>query len=201
MYPPARWYRKCVRKPSAGLDLEPKRGDQQAKRRCEFIAMDGLLNMSAKREFSMPGESKDVNTDVMTAADVMTVAPHTCSTFSTVLEAVMIFRDRDCGAVPILAEGKPVAILTDRDVALALGEFPDVASRPVSDIMTEGVVTVAPDDSLEHVCEVLRSQGVRRVLVVDSGEQLLGIIGWADMAPILSERMMGRLVQDVISPT
>jgi CBS domain-containing protein len=154
----------------------------------------------------MLGERDDLNTsvlttpEVMTAADVMTAAPHTCSSFSTVLEAVMIFREKDCGAVPILADGKPVAILTDRDVALALSQFPDVVNRPVSDIIAPGIVAVAPDDTLERVCEVLRDQGVRRVLVVDSAGQLLGIIGWADMAPILSERMMGRLVQDVITP-
>jgi hypothetical protein len=35
----------------------------------------------------------------LTAADLMTAAPRTCSTFSTVLEAVLIFRDADCGAV------------------------------------------------------------------------------------------------------
>src|SRR5271155_3736543 len=122
----------------------------------------------------MPGERDNLNTDVlttpevMTAADVMTAAPHTCSSFSTVLEAVMIFREKDCGAVPILAEGKPVAILTDRDVALALSEFPDLVNRPVSEIMAPGVVTVAPDDSLEQVCAVLRNKGVRRVLVVDA---------------------------------
>jgi CBS domain-containing protein len=154
----------------------------------------------------MLGERDDLNTsvlttpEVMTAADVMTAAPHTCSSFSTVLEAVMIFREKDCGAVPILADGKPVAILTDRDVALALSQFPDVVNRPVSDIIAPGIVAVAPDDTLERVCEVLRDQAVRRVLVVDSAGQLLGIIGWADMAPILSERMMGRLVQDVITP-
>ena len=60
----------------------------------------------------------------MTAADVMTAAPLTCSTFSTVLEAVMIFRDADCGAAPILDEGRPVAIVTDRDIALALAGSP-----------------------------------------------------------------------------
>jgi CBS domain-containing protein len=155
----------------------------------------------------MVGEREDLNTsvlttpEVMTAADVMTAAPHTCSSFSTVLEAVMIFREKDCGAVPIIADGKPVAILTDRDVALALSEFPDVVNRPVSDIISPGIVAVAPDDSLGQVCEVLRNQAVRRVLVVDPTGQLLGIIGWADMAPILSERMMGRLVQDVITPS
>ena len=100
----------------------------------------------------------------MTAADVMTAAPRTCSTFSTVLEAVMIFRDNDCGAVPILEDGKPVAILTDRDVALAISQFPDLSSQPVSSIMTPGIVSVAAEDRLERVCEVLRVQGVRRSL-------------------------------------
>jgi CBS domain-containing protein len=136
-----------------------------------------------------------------TAADVMTAAPLTCSTFSTVLEAVMIFRDADCGAVPILEEGKPVAILTDRDIALGLAESPDLVNHPVSDIMTPGIVAVAPEDTLGQVCEVLRSQAVRRLLVVDSGGRLLGIIGWADIAPVLSDRMMGRLVTQVVVPT
>jgi CBS domain-containing protein len=134
----------------------------------------------------------------MTAADVMTPAPLTCSTFSTVLEAVMIFRDADCGAVPILEEGKPIAILTDRDVALGLADFPDLVNHPVSDIMKPGIVAVSPQDTLGQVCEVLRTQGVRRVLVVDPAGRLLGIIGWADIAPVLSDRMMGRLVTDVV---
>lgn len=113
----------------------------------------------------------------------------------------MIFRDCDCGAVPILEEGKPVAILTDRDVALAIAELPDLVSRPVSDIMVPGIVAVAPEDHLEDVCGVLRSQGVRRVLVVDPMMQVLGIIGWADIAPVVSDRVMGEVVKDVVSPT
>ena len=139
--------------------------------------------------------------ETLTAADVMTAAPLTCSTFSTALEAVMIFRDADCGAVPILQEGRPVGILTDRDVALALAEYPDVVGRPVGEIMKTGVTTVSPEDSLGHVCEVLRTQSVRRVLVVDAGGRLVGIIGWADIAPVLSDRMMGRIVSDVVVPT
>ena len=138
--------------------------------------------------------------EVMRAADVMTAAPRTCSTFSTVLEAVMIFRDTDCGAVPILDEGKPVAVLTDRDVALALSEFPDIAGQSVGAIMTPGIVSVAPEDRLEEVCEVLRAQGVRRVLVVDPEGRVLGIIGWADIAPVLSDRMMGQVVKDAVAP-
>ena len=128
----------------------------------------------------------------MTAADVMTPAPRTCSTYSTVLEAVMIFRDNDCGAVPILDEGKPVAILTDRDVALAISDFPDLANQTVGAIMTRGIVAVAPEDRLEDVCAILRKQCVRRTLVVDSAGLVQGIIGWTDIAGVLSDRMMGR---------
>jgi CBS domain-containing protein len=137
----------------------------------------------------------------LTAADVMTAAPRTCSRFSTVLEAVMIFRDADCGAVPILEDGKPITILTDRDVALALSETPDLVNRPVGEIMSPGIVAVGPEDTLGHVCEVLSTQAIRRVLVVDSDGRLLGIIGWADIAPVLSERMMGRLVTEVVVPS
>jgi CBS domain-containing protein len=136
----------------------------------------------------------------MTAADVMTPAPRTCSTFSSVLEAVMIFRDNDCGAVPILDEGKPVAILTDRDVALAISDFPDLINQPVGAIMRPGIVAVAPEARLEDVCEVLRAQNVRRTLVVDSAGMVRGIIGWADIAPALSDRMMGQVVRDAVAP-
>jgi CBS domain-containing protein len=136
----------------------------------------------------------------LTAADVMTAAPRTCSSHSTVLEAIMIFRDADCGAVPILESGKPVGIATDRDVALALSELPDLVQRPVSEIMAPGMVVVAPESTIAEVCEVLRSHAVRRVLVVDSDERLLGIIGWADIAPVLSDRLMGRVVAEVVAP-
>jgi Mg/Co/Ni transporter MgtE len=37
--------------------------------------------------------------------------------------------------------------------------------------------------------------------VVDAEGRLLGIIGWADIAPVLSDRMMGRLVSDVVGQT
>jgi CBS domain-containing protein len=138
--------------------------------------------------------------DGLTAADIMTTAPLTCSPFSTVLEAVMIFRDADCGAVPIMENGKAVGIVTDRDIALALPEYPDLVKRPIKEIMTPGVVTVGAADSLDRVCEALKAQAVRRVVVVGSDERLLGIIGWADIAPVLSERAMGRLVTDVVGP-
>jgi CBS domain-containing protein len=135
----------------------------------------------------------------LTAADLMTPGPRTCSSFSTVLEAVLIFRDEDCGAVPVLQEGKPVGIVTDRDVALALavhGEgLPGVA---VSAIMSKGIVSVAPDDALAVVAARFGDEQVRRLLVLDGQGQLLGIIAWADLAPHVPSRTLGHTVTEVV---
>src|SRR4051812_31770449 len=83
-----------------------------------------------------------------TAARIMTPGPRSCSPFSTVTEAALIFRDGDCGVVPVVDAGKPVGILTDRDVALAAARFPDLPGRPVSEIMTRDVVSVPRDATL-----------------------------------------------------
>lgn len=119
-----------------------------------------------------------------TAADLMTRDPRTCSPFSSVLEAVLIFRDINCGAVPIVNGGRAVGILTDRDVALALANYPDVVNRPVSDIMSTGVITVAPETPIAEVRAKFREHGIGRLLVCGSGGQVLGIIAWIDVAVI-----------------
>ena len=134
----------------------------------------------------------------LTAADVMTASPRTCSTYSTVMEAAMIFRDADCGAVPVLDDGKVVGLLTDRDVALALVEKgPELGMLPVADLMTQGVITVGPTESLETVVQRFADRGIRRLLVVE-GDQLLGIIGWADLVGYVSDRDFGQIVSEVV---
>ena len=128
-----------------------------------------------------------------TAADVMTASPRTCSPFSTVLEAVLIFRDAGCGAVPVVDDGKPVGVLTDRDVALASTDAGDLLARPVTDIMTRGVTSVAPVASLEEVRALFDEREVHRLLVVDASGQLRGIISRTDLAPHVPKGSAGRV--------
>src|SRR4051794_33714385 len=65
----------------------------------------------------------DLANPLLTAADVMTAAPRTCAPGSTVLEAALIFRDGNCGVVPVTEAGRPVGVLTDRDLALAVADL------------------------------------------------------------------------------
>lgn len=132
------------------------------------------------------------------AEDIMTPSPRTCSPFSTVLEAVMVFRDADCGLVPVVENGKPIGVVTDRDVSLSLADHPDLRQRPVSEIMSKDVVTVPIDTPLAQVKEKFGDRGVRRLLVTDATGQLRGVIGWADIAPHLSDQSVGQVVTEVV---
>lgn len=136
----------------------------------------------------------------MTAAEVMTPSPRTCSPFSTVAEAALIFRDEDCGAVPVLDQAKPVGVLTDRDVALALTQYPDLSARPVSDVMIGGVATVPTTATLDEIAGQFADRKVRRLLVLDGEGLLTGIVAWADLLPHLPDRAVGQVVSAVIDP-
>ncbi|MHB1559342.1 MAG: CBS domain-containing protein [Isosphaeraceae bacterium] len=137
------------------------------------------------------------NSSHLTVADVMTTNPRTCSAFSSVLEASSLFQDADCGAVPVVDGGRPIGILTDRDVALAVANNPDLGNLPVADFMSKDIISVAPDASLEEVGALFSQHAIHRLLVVDAAGQLQGIVAMSDLAPHVSEASLGRMLGEV----
>ena len=65
-------------------------------------------------------------------------------------------------------------------------------------MMSEDVVSVPPDARCTTIVEKFGDNGVRRLLVIDADDQLLGIIGWADIAPYASDRSVGQVVTEVV---
>jgi CBS domain-containing protein len=142
----------------------------------------------------------DLVNPLLKVSDVMSADPRTCSPYSTVIEAVLIFRDADCGVIPVTEDGKPVGVLTDRDVALALADLEDdLAGAAVGEIMSKDVVTIEEDESLEVAVDRLGGEGLRRLLVVASSGSLRGILSWIDLVPHLSERGVGHVVSRIIA--
>jgi membrane protein len=128
-----------------------------------------------------------------TAADVMSPGPRTCSAFSSATEAAILLRDEGCGALPVVDDrGRPEGILTDRDIALALGAHPDLASRPVAQIMSRAVVTAAPEDPIDRLPAKLIEAPSHRILVVNPDGSLRGIVSWSDLLPHLNESEAAR---------
>jgi CBS domain-containing protein len=78
------------------------------------------------------------------------------------------------------------------DWAESSEDFQDRLTRlRVSDAMTPGGVTVAPDAPIEEVAKTLRSNRIHRVLVVERGE-LVGLISTFDLVELLETPTSGR---------
>ncbi|GAC1333409.1 MAG: hypothetical protein NVSMB14_00230 [Isosphaeraceae bacterium] len=143
----------------------------------------------------------DLVNPMFKVSDAMKAEPRTCSLSDTVRDAILIFRDANCGLIPIVEDDRPVGVLTDRDVALALlDNETDFANTPVSAFMSRDLVVVDPNAALYVAMERLGTGGVHRLLVVHSNGRLVGVLGWTDLIPYLSERGLGQLVSRIIHP-
>jgi predicted transcriptional regulator len=137
----------------------------------------------------------DLVNPMLTVADVMTASARTCAPQSTVVEAALIFGAANCGAVPVTENGKPVGILTDRDVALAAADRDgDLAGTVVGDLMSRDVAAIASDAPLADAVHAFGDRGVRRLMVVDHDGTLSGILSWTDLIGHVSDRGLGHVV-------
>lgn len=137
----------------------------------------------------------------MKAKDLMTKNPRTCEPGHDVLCALRIMKDEDTGVVPVTegnGQARVIGVLTDRDIALALGSRDAKPSEiRVGDVMKTDVVSVTPDADVTEVSRKMQEAQVRRILVVDDG-RLVGIISTADLARA-SSRKDGQLGEEVES--
>jgi len=123
----------------------------------------------------------------LTISDIMMTRLELCSAPGSALEAIVIIRGEDGAALIVVFEGRPVGAMTDRGVATTAANAPDRASLPVSDAPSRGVRSIRTDDPLDVIREKFGDPEVRRLLVIDSGNHVLGIIARADVAPQLPE--------------
>ena len=107
---------------------------------------------------------------------VVTIEPGT-----TVVDAAKKMIQEEKGPLPIIQNGRPVAIVTDRDlVAHVIAEGRDPKSTKVDDIASKDLVTVEPDKDVDEARQLMHQKELDRILVTEGG-QLVGIISEADL--------------------
>jgi CBS domain-containing protein len=116
----------------------------------------------------------------MNIRDVMTPNPRTVTPGDSIQSTARIMRDEDTGAVPVVDNGRPVGIVTDRDIvvrAVADGQL----TQPVGDIVTGSVVCATPDMSTREASQLMSEHQIRRLPVVENN-RLVGIVSIGDLA-------------------
>src|SRR5215208_4385516 len=89
---------------------------------------------------------------------------------ATLADVATLMRDRNVGSVVICEEGRPHALITDRDVALALGADGTESSAEVASHATRPLVTGDEDMDIEEAAALMVQHRVRRLPVMNGGD-------------------------------
>jgi len=116
----------------------------------------------------------------------MTPNPYFCLPTDNVITAAELMKRENIGSVPVVDNDqtqKLIGIITDRDLALkVVGEGLEAKSTRVEAVMTRKVVTCRTDDELQVALDAMSDNQLRRIVIVDNANKVLGIISQADVA-------------------
>jgi CBS domain-containing protein len=120
---------------------------------------------------------------VQSIQDVMTPNPFLVSTETPVTEAARMMREADVGSLIVLEAGAVCGIVTDRDITIrVVAAERDIRSTPVGEICSREPLTLSVSDSIEQAIELMRSNSIRRVPVLDEKGRPAGIVSLGDVA-------------------
>jgi len=157
----------------------------------------------------------------MKVAEIMTQPVITVMPETTIAEAARLMLQHRVSGLPVLdAAGQVVGVVSEGDLLrraetgterrrsrwleflIAPGrlatEYAHVHGRKVGEVMTESVVSAAPDDPLAEVIGKMERRQIKRVPVIDSG-RLVGIVSRADLVRALL-RNLPRSASEVAVP-
>jgi len=107
---------------------------------------------------------------------VITAAPSI-----SVTEFLQLLAQHAIGAIVVVSDGRPVGIISERDVVLRLAEVgPAALDQPIAELMTSELVTCTAEDALEDTAMLMTERRIRHLPVL-AGEQLAGIVSIGDV--------------------
>lgn len=117
----------------------------------------------------------------MKVTEIMTKGVETCSPQTSLQEVAGKMKDLDVGSIPVTDNDKLVGIVTDRDIVIRGVAAQLSLDSPVSEILSEDMVTGTPDMDVEDAAEMMADHQIRRLPIVE-GDQIVGIVALGDIA-------------------
>ncbi|AXG06383.1 CBS domain-containing protein [Haloplanus rubicundus] len=113
----------------------------------------------------------------------------TASADASVKDLARTMLDEELGDLVIAEDDKPVGIVTDRDIALAVARYDDLSELTAEDIMTPDPVTIQEDATAVDLPATMADGRVRRIPVVDDDGRLVGIATLDDVVATAGEML------------
>jgi CBS domain-containing protein len=132
--------------------------------------------------------------------DAMTAEPRTAEATLSLVEAARLMRSENVGSLPIVEEGRLLAVLTDRDIVVrAVAEGVDPKAVVIGEVASREVVTAEPEQDLDEALMLMARHQVRRLPVVEN-DRLVGVLAQADVAVEAKAKQAGDLVEQISQP-
>lgn len=121
---------------------------------------------------------------MLTAKDVMSQAVISISPHDSLGEAMEIIVENAISGLPVIdSNGRLAGIISEMD-RIKISAATDVEDARVADYMTQGVITVDKDATLNQIAELLVRAGIRRLPVMSNG-RVIGIVSRRDLVRVL----------------
>ena len=117
----------------------------------------------------------------MRISEVMTQGVVTAESGDSLQHVGELMRDRNVGSVVVCDGGRPVGVITDRDLALAVVADEVDPGEPAGGHASRPLVTGQIEMDLEEAVALMVQHRIRR-LPVTEGEELVGIVTIDDLA-------------------
>jgi CBS domain-containing protein len=117
-----------------------------------------------------------------------------CTPDANLANVAKIFWEQGCGALPVVENGRAAGMITDRDIAIALGTRNAKAGVTfVRDVVLPKVFFCLAQDDIHTALNTMRAQQVRRLPVVDKDGALVGILSLDDIVLFAEEKPAAEL--------
>jgi CBS domain-containing protein len=96
-------------------------------------------------------------------------------------EIAKIMTEKNVGSVIVVENGKPVGIITERDIVRAIGKGKKLDTK-AEEFMTASLITIKEDSPVTGALALMRQFNIRHLPVVNEKGELTGIISIRDIA-------------------
>ncbi len=139
----------------------------------------------------------------MNIESLMNREVYTCRAEDSLNLAARLMWEGDVGCIPVIdADRKPIGVITDRDIAMAafLSDAP-LSSQQVSRSMSKAIRVARVGQSVHSAAELMRTEQLHRLPVVDADGKLAGIVSINDLALAAGSRSVRPLKTEELAAT
>ena len=133
--------------------------------------------------------------------DIMNKEIITVDIDTTIVDASKILTDNNIGFLPVLEKGKLVGVLTDRDIINRIISKEKDIYASVFLAMSTDIISIQKNDDISIAISKMADKQIRRILVLNKKQDLVGILSIADIANHKeTKEYLPELIHEILLP-